>query len=468
MRQQRSCTLPADEAGRVMDRLAGLEKIIPPEQVRQALVTTGQTNGRACILTHEVALWLVLGMGLLTDLSLRMVFKYSRRLRGLNDYTPGRSALCQARQRLGVEPLQCLFEQVVRPLATALGTPSAFYRGLRRVGIDGVVYDVPDTPENEARFGRSSAGVKRGEGAFPQLRKVNLVELGTHVELALAWQGIRDKGGEQALVEKLWPAIPPQSLLYMDCGFFSYGLWEKLHSTGVKLLVRVSSTLRLDPLQNLPDGSYWAKIYQSSYDREKDRNGIVVRVIRSTLDDPQRVGHGEQHRLITNLFNEAIYPATELIVEYHERWEHELVNDEQKTHQDPRRASKTTHLRSQTPAGVEQELYALSLGHFVVRALMTEAAVEANVDPDRLSFTGCFQLLQCRLAECDARTAQSLSAWYQALVAELARERLEPRRNRGNPRVIKRKMSKWKKKRHHLRSVKPLTKTFAETIVIIT
>ena len=100
----------------------------------------------------------------------------------------------------------------------------------------------------------------------------------------------------------------------------------------------------------------------------------------------------------------ALYPATELIILYHERWEEELVFDEQKTHQDPRRATKPAQLRSETPAGVIQEVYALSLGHFVIRSLMFEAAATAGLDPDRLSFTGCFQILKCRLPECDSTT----------------------------------------------------------------
>jgi hypothetical protein len=144
-----------------------------------------------------------------------------------------------------------------------------------------------------------------------------------------------------------------------------------------------------------------------------------------------------------------------------------LVFDEQKTHLDPRRASKPTHLRSQTPAGVEQELYALSLGHFVVRSLMTEAAVLAELDPDRLSFTGCLQILRCRLPECDGRTATTLGHWYRALLSEMAAERTDPRRNRINPRVIKRKMSKWPKKRPQHRRPPPLKKTFAETVVML-
>lgn len=111
-------------------------------------------------------------------------------------------------------------------------------------------------------------------------------------------------------------------------------------------------------------------------------------------------------------------------------------------------------------------MYALSLGHFVIRALMTEAAAEAKLDPDRLSFTGCFHILRCRLPECQTHTPASIHEWYTALLDEMANEQIEPRRNRINPRVIKRKMSKWKKKRPHHRPVPPLKKTFAETIVV--
>ena len=144
----------------------------------------------------------------------------------------------------------------------------------------------------------------------------------------------------------------------------------------------------------------------------------------------------------------------------------ELVFDEQKTHQDPRRPTKPTHLRSQTPEGVEQELFALSLGHFVVRALMLEAAQRENLDVDRLSFTGCLQILQARLPECDSTTPQRLDQWYDLLLAELVHERVEPRRNRVNSRVVKRKVSKFAKKRPEHRGRPPLKKTFAETVVI--
>ena len=444
----------------VVDRLAGLSQVISPALMEQALSDTGRLEQRRCRLSHRVMLWIVLAMGVLTDLPIRQVFKHARRMRA-GERTPSRSNLCEARQRLGVEPVRRVFELVVRPLATA-EMPGTFYQGLRLMGIDGTVLDVPDTEANDAHFGRSSGG--RGDSAFPQVRKVSLVELGTHAEVAIAIGGWHDS--EQKLVGQLWDRIPAAALLIEDRGFFSYEHWKRLDSSGVKLLIRVKDNMILRPIERLPDGSYLAKIYRSSYDRDKDRDGIVVRVIEYTLDDPQRTGHGERHRLLTNLFDHARFPALELACNYHERWEEELTFDEQKTHQDPPRPSKPTHLRSQTPEGVIQELYALSLGHYVVRALMAEAAQKEDIDVDRLSFTGCLQILQARLPECDSSTPRRLEQWYQLLLEEMGQERIDPRRNRVNPRVVKRKMSKFPKKRHEHRGRAPLKKTFAETVVI--
>ena len=459
---QGHCTLTPDDAGRILDRLAGLEQVISPEAVRQALEVTGKTNPRRCTLTHEVVCWVVLAMGLLTELPIRQVFKHARRLR-VGEVTPHRSSLCVARQRLGIAPVRHLFEQVVRPLARP-ETPGGFYRGFRLMGIDGVVLDVPDSAANAAAFGRPSAG-PRGDGAFPQVRKLSLVELGTHVEVAFVARPIAH--GEQAMVAPLLGHLDDEMLLLWDRGFFSYQLWSEVSSRHVKILARVKSHLILEPIRDLADGSYLAKIYPTPEDRRVDRDGIVVRVIRYTLDDPQRVGHGEVHTLITNLFDEDLYPAKELIILYHERWEEELVFDEQKTHQDPRRATKPAQLRSETPAGVIQEIYALSLGHFVVRSLMFEAAATAGLDTDGLSFLGCFQILKCRLPECNSSSPRAFAEWYRGLLWEMQLERTDPRRNRINPRVIKRKMSKWKKKRPHHRRPQPMKKTFAETVVIL-
>jgi len=210
---QGQCTLPPDEAGRILDRLAGLEQVIPPAAVRQALAATGRANQRRCKLTHEVICWVVLAMGLLTELPIRQIFKHAHRLR-FGEKPPHRSSLCVARQRLGIAPVRHLFEQIVRPLARS-ETPGAFYRGFRLVGLDGTVYDVPDFEANAAAFSRSSAG-PRGDGAFPQVRKLSLVELGTHVELTFVARSCSH--GEQSMVGGLLRHLTAEMLLLLGPG----------------------------------------------------------------------------------------------------------------------------------------------------------------------------------------------------------------------------------------------------------
>ena len=201
MVEQGCSRFSVDESGRILDRLAGLEKIILPGLVRRALAATGKQSTRRCSLTNEIMIWVVLAMGLFTEMPIRQVFKVSRRLRK-DEVSPARSSLCVARQRLGSAPLVELHRLVVKPMATEQ-TIGAFYRGMRKVGIDGTVLDIPDC-EAHQHFGRSSGS--RGEGPFPQIRKVSVVELGTHIELAFVYGGWGDS--ERKLVEQLWDSIP--------------------------------------------------------------------------------------------------------------------------------------------------------------------------------------------------------------------------------------------------------------------
>jgi hypothetical protein len=461
-RASKPSILPPGQAKRILDKLLLLEKVIPPAEVVQALHDAGCLDSRCCTMTFEVTCWLVLAMGILTDLPIRQVFKAARRLYP-DDWDPDRSTLCKARQRLGVAPLRLLFERLARPLANP-DTPGAFYKGLRLMGIDGVLYTVPDSDANGSAFGYPQGG--RGRGAFPQVRKLSLVELGTHAEQALVVKGIKQKDtGEQSMAPALLRHLRQGMLLLWDRGFFSYPLWQGVLLRGCALLTRVSTRLVLRPTQGLPDGSYLARLYPSPNDRTRDRYGVVVRVIRYTHTDPARVGCNQEHVLLTSLLDARAHPARELVALYHERWEIELTFDEQKTHQTAPRPSKPAHLRSQTPLGVIQEVYALAIGHHATRSLMAEAAQREALDPDRLSFLGCLQVLRTRLGECTAQPGHS-AEWYRAFVAELARERTEPRRHRINPRVVRIKMSKFKKKRPEHRGLQPLIGSFEEAIVV--
>lgn len=440
------------------ESLLRLTQIISPERVAQVLSACTKIQSRKAMLDYETTLWIVLAMGIFTDLPIRDVCRFAWAKPSV--HLPGRSALCRARQRLGAEPLRQLHRSVVEPLGKS-SSDGSHYKHLHLVGIDGCLLNTPDTQSNEQAFGRPRGGNDRNsQGAFPQVGKMSLVELGTHVELAIHLRAHHQ--GEETIAYRMTKHLRRGDLLLMDAGIYCFRMAKQAKMEQAEFLAR-APIRTLNPIQTLADGSYLAKIYSHHNHRKRDRNGMIVRVINYTLNDPQRSADQGMRRLITSLLDEKEYPARELVELYHQRWEHELAFDEQKTHQDPRRAHKPTHLRSQTPSGVVQEVYALSLAHYVVRKLMFTAAQEASIDVDRISFSGALRIIRCRLPKLGYT---SLQTWYRDLVSEVSRETIEPRRNRINPRVLRQSRSKWKsKKKHHYRIRQP-TQTFEQSIVI--
>ena len=398
--------------------------------------------------------WFVIALGLFCRDSYRQVFKWLQPYR--RHGTPGRSTFCEARQRLGVAPLFQLAQQVVE-LQAAPQTPGAFYRGLRLMALDSFVVDVPDSPANARVFGRP--GSHRSPAAFPQARVLALCEVGTHVLWKAQTKPCRRS--EVLMAPALLRFLQDDMLLLWDRNFLSYALVQQVRRRGAHLLARIKNKLVFRPLRRLRDGSYRAKLYPSPRHRDRDEGGVMVRIVEYTLSDPGRPGAGEKHRLLTTLLSATRHPAQRLIALYHERWEEEVTIDELKTHQRERPV-----LRSETPAGVVQEIQGLLLAHYVVRVLMTEAARRNDLPPRRLSFTGALKVLRCRLPECPKSPA-GLRRWYEELLAEIAEEVLPERRNRINPRVIKRKMSNWRKKRPEHRCYPQPTKQFRQSIVML-
>jgi hypothetical protein len=435
-------------------RVRALQRIIPRARVQAVLRRTGHARRRYLRLPAWFVVWFVVALGLFCRDSYRQVFKWLQPFRRKG--TPGRSTLCEARRRLGVAPLRLLARQVVGLLATPQ-TPGAFYHGLRLMALDGFVVDVPDTPANARVFGRPGSG--RSPGAFPQARVLALCEVGTHVLWRTQVKPCRRSEARMAPGLLRW--LQEDMLLLWDRSFFGYDLVRQVRRRGAHLLARAKSNLVFRPTRRLADGSYLAQVYPSPRHRARDEGGLVVRVIEYTLDDPGRPGSGERHRLVTTLLGAGQHPARRLAVLYHERWEEELAIDELKTHQRERPV-----LRSETPAGVVQEIEGLLLAHYVVRVLMTEAAAREGLPPRRLSFTGALKVLRCRLPECPKGWA-GRRRWYEDLLAEIGEEVLPARRDRVNPRVVKRKMANWRKKRPEHRRCPQPTKKFRQCVVML-
>lgn len=435
------------------ERLRALHRIIPRAQVEAVLAQTGHDRAVCPRLPGWFMVWFIIALGLCCRDCYRQLFRWLQPFRP--GAVPGRSTLCEARQRLGIAPLRMLAAHVICLLGQP-STPGAFYRGMRTMALDGFVLDLADTPANERAFGRPGSG--RTPGAFPQVRLVALCETGSHVLWRFLLKPLRH--GEVSMAPCLLRFLQPDMLLLWDRNFLNSATLSAVIQRRAHLLARLSSNRLFEPLEVLPDGSFLSKRYRTSADRRRDRNGIMVRIIEYTLDDPTRPGAGERHRLLTTLLDAELDPATTLVYLYHARWEEELSFDELKTHQRERPV-----LRSQTPAGVVQEVYGLLLAHYLVRVLMHEAAATEDLAPRRLSFTATLKILRCRLPECPA-SQRGCRRWYRLLLQEIAEERLEPRRNRINPRVIKRKMSNWPKKRPIHRFSPQPTKPFEQAIVM--
>jgi len=434
------------------ERVKGLKRIIPSATIQSILKKSGQTH-RCPSLAKHLVVWFVIALGLFSNDCYRQVFRWLQPGRLVR--VALRSTLCEARKRLGVAVLQRLFESVVRLLASPQ-TPGAFYKGRRLMALDGFVLDLFDSPENEKAFGRPQGG--RTPGAFPQVRVLALCEIGTHV----IWKFLIKPlcRGEISMARILLQHLPADILLLWDRGFLSYRNVADVLAAGSHILARIKKTSTFSKRKVLSDGSYLARMYCNSYDKKRDRNGIDVRIIEYTITDPTRADKRETHRLLTTLLDDREYPALELVELYHQRWEIELAIDEIKTHQKERPI-----LRSQTPAGVVQEIYGLLLAHYVVRVLMAQAAAKIDIAPRRISFTGTLKILRCRLPECP-RSGKGVQKWYERLLEEIADEVLPERRCRINPRVIKRKLSKWPKKRIEHRNRPQPTLEFRATVQI--
>jgi hypothetical protein len=261
------------------------------------------------------------------------------------------------------------------------------------MAIDGTVIDVPDTDVNAAEFGYHSPGTPK-QSAFPQVRIVNLVECGTHASVWAEFDGV--KTSERVLTERMAAAFTDDMIVLADRGLYSYHLWTTAMDGGAQLLWRISKTVDLPVLEQYRDGSFRSELLPSKMKAaikagrtpvDVDDYRIPVRVIEYIVKGR---GETETIRLITTILEPQRAPADTLAALYQQRWEHELVFDEIKTHQ----MSQHRILRSRTPDLVKQEIWGLLITHYATQVFITEAADELGADPDRYSYVSTINIIR--------------------------------------------------------------------------
>jgi hypothetical protein len=410
--------------------------------VDDALVVTGTATIRRRRLPADQTVWLLIGMALMRDESIeRVAALLGVALPSKGASTVARSALPQARARLGDEPLEYIF----CASGTEWSRKSAEahrYRGLSVYAVDGTTIRVPDTPENWEAFGGHVGNGKRAGSAYPTVRVLGLMAARSHVLGAMRFGAY--EVGEVTLARELWSDLPHDSLALVDRNFLVAADLNRLCQDGTNrhFLTRAKSTTRLRTIKRLGKNDALVEVMLSDDTRRKHPDLPEQWIARAITY--QRKGYPKAV-LLTSLLDPEKYPPGELVALYHERWEIELGYDEIKTHM----LAREEAIRSRTPTGVRQELWAIGLAYNLVRLEMERAANDAGVAPTRISFVNALSFI-CHAWIIWSTPPLAPGRIPAALLDLRHRLRLlllpERRPERLYPRVVKIKMSKYKRK----------------------
>jgi hypothetical protein len=237
-----------------------------------------------------------------------------------------------------------------------------------------------------------------------------------------------DRVGETRYAYDLLAALRAGMIVLADRNFAIRAWIIAAAGTGADVLVRVKIGRRLPVCRRLRDGSYISRL-----------GHLEVRVITAQITITTPLGqHSEVYRLITTILDPNC-PAAEIVGLYHERWEIETAFGELKSTILGGRV-----LRARTPAGVDQEIYALLIAYQALRIAISDAVLaRPDLDPDRASFTIALNTARAQIVLAAGVITEDLTDLV-GVIGRTVRDHLMPaRRTRTNPRVVKRAISKY-------------------------
>ncbi len=411
------------------ERFRSLSEVLSPELLGECLKRSGTVTLRKRRLPLEMMVWSVVGMALFRHLPMSQIVNQ------LDILLPGKrpfvapSAVVQARQRLGEAPVREVFEQT-QALWHA-HTPHPHWCGLTLLGVDGVVWRTPDSPENRQAFARTAN--QCGEASYPQVRMVCQMELTSHLLTAAAFDSVAEN--EMTLATRLIDSTPDHSLTLFDKGFYSLGLLHQWHCTGTErhwlLPLRKGTQYRV--VRKRGRGDEQVELTPSPQARKKWPGlpeTIPARLLSKTVQ-------GKRVQILTSMTDARRYPAADIVDLYRHRWEIELGYREMKQHLMHNRLT----LRSKKPDMVRQELWGVLLAYNLLRFQMAQMAYSLNgIEPNQLSFSQAAAFLIKELTLLPAvspgkipEVIHRLTAMAQAFVLPARRERSYPRAVRKRP-----------------------------------
>jgi Insertion element 4 transposase N-terminal/Transposase DDE domain len=412
---------------------------LDPDWIEEALAATGTATIRRRRLPAEQVVWLVIGMCLFRDQSMReLVSMMDLALPGSRGIRVAASSIVQARTRLGDEPLRWLFEKTASEWAHRSARTHA-WRGLGLYGVDSTTLRIPDSAENRAHFGGHNTRWD-GTSGYPLARLTTLMALRSHLLAGARFGANIDH--ETVMAAELWPMIPDHSLAIVDRGFFSARILIGVERGGIERhwLTRARSDLVSRRIERFASGDDLVELTVSREARVKDPS--MPETWRMRAIRYQRRGFKPQ-LLLTSMLDPKRFPADEVIALYHERWEIELGYNEVKRVMLAR--EETT--RSKSPTGVAQELWALALAYNLVRFEVERVAEEASVSPMRISFLAALRFIESAFRMWGVDSAGRLPERLRHLREDIGHYILPKRRQRSYPRAVKIKMSNYDRKR---------------------
>jgi Insertion element 4 transposase N-terminal/Transposase DDE domain len=405
--------------------LGELTQQVPFEMVDAVLEQTCRVQRRVRDLPARVVVYLLLAGCLFTELGYCQVWaRLTAGLDGVPAAAPTASAMTQARRRLGPGPLRELFALLRGP-----DPAGARWRGLLVVAIDGTIMSVADSAANLAVYSRQRGG-RNGDSGYPMLRLLALVSCGTRTVIDAVFRPV--SAGETTCAPLLLPSLRPGMILLADRNFAAGFLAAQIAATKADFLIRVRTGYGapgLPVLRRCPDGSWLSRF-----------GGVPVRVIDAEITITTSAGRAAGGcRLITTLTDPARYPAGDLAILYHERWEIETAYLELKSTILGGRV-----LRARTPEGIEQEIYALLVTYQVLRTAIADAAATIpGTDPDRASFAIALNTARDQVILAAGVTAGTSIDLAGKIGRRVLASLMPARRPRISPRVVKRAMSRY-------------------------
>jgi hypothetical protein len=408
--------------------LGELTRVVPFELADAVLEEAGARERRLRLLPSRAGVYFLLAMCLFPGSGYLGVWgRLTAALDGLGLAVPSPKALRDLRGRIGVAPLRMLFEVLAGPLGQPR-TPGVMFGRYRTVAFDGCrTIKVPDTPRNRAWLGKMNAAA--GVTGYPVIQLMTLVETGTRALIGAAFGSTAE--GELAWARRLLHLLDASMLVLADRGFDAGGFLAQVAAAKAQFLVRLNASRRPPVLARLPDGSFTSLI-----------GGVKVRVIAASVTVTCHDGtrYEGAYRFATTLLDHRAYPAAALIRLYHERWEHEIAY----------LALRHTLLggrilRSGSPAGLEQEMWALLALYQALRTAVTDAVQTVpGTDPDRASYQIAVQTAQDMVIQ-----ARNIVTGADDLAGTIGRAVLAhlhpPRRPRVCARRVKSPLSRWNK-----------------------